>query len=168
MFQGNLPQLMAAYNQWQNEQVYAAALQLSDEQRKADCGAFFKSIHSTLNHILWGDLMWLSRFTGETLVTTLAGEDVYAEFSELHAARIALDARLIEWAKGLDQVWLNEPVTWTSKMYGFTQTIPRWVQVQHLFNHQTHHRGQVGTLLKQYGIDVGITDLPLLPMLNAE
>ncbi|MBM5571225.1 MULTISPECIES: DinB family protein [Deefgea] len=166
MFQGNLPQLMAAYNQWQNEQVYTAALQLSDEQRKADRGAFFKSIHSTLNHILWGDLMWLSRFIGETLISSPSGEDVYADFAELHAARVALDARLIAWADSVTEAWLNEPVTWTSKIYGFTQTIPRWVQVQHFFNHQTHHRGQVGTLLKQYGIDVGITDLPLLPMLH--
>ena len=166
MFKGNLPQLMAAYNQWQNQQVYAAALQLSDAERKADRGAYFKSIHSTLNHILWGDLAWLSRFIGETLISSPAGVDVYADFAELHAARIALDARLIAWAEGLDEAWLKEPVTWTSTVYGFTQTIPRWVQVQQLFNHQTHHRGQVGTLLKQYGIDVGVTDLPLLPMLN--
>ena len=141
MFQGSMPQLMAAYNQWQNQQLYDAAFQISDAQRKADCGAFFKSIHSTLNHILWGDLTWLS-------------------------ARMALDARLIDWANGLSVEWLDEPVTWSSAMYGFTQTIPRWIQVQQMFNHQTHHRGQVGTLLKQYGIDVGLTDLPLLLMLN--
>lgn len=78
-----------------------------------------------------------------------------------------MDQRLILWADGLSFEWLQEPVTWTSQMYGFTQTIPRWVQVQHLFNHQTHHRGQVGTLLKQLGVDVGITDIPMLPMLNA-
>ncbi|WP_255588143.1 DinB family protein [Deefgea piscis] len=166
MFQGNMPQLMAAYNQWQNQQMYAAAASLSDAERKADRGAFFKSIHSTLNHIVWGDLMWLSRFTGETLISSPSGVDVYADFAELHAARMALDARIIEWANGLDAAWLNEPVTWTSQVYGFTQTIPRWVQVQHFFNHQTHHRGQVSTLLMQQGIDVGVTDLPLLPMLN--
>ncbi|WP_373974785.1 DinB family protein [Chitinibacter sp. SCUT-21] len=166
MFQGSMPQLMAAYNQWQNQQVYAAALQLSDEQRQAQRGAFFGSIQRTLDHILWGDLMWLSRFTGEELVNTPSSEALFSEFSDLHAARVAMDARLIAWADGLSAEWLNEPVTWTSKMYGFTQTIPRWVQVQHLFNHQTHHRGQVGTLLKQYGIDVGVTDLPLLSMLN--
>ncbi|QZA82699.1 DinB family protein [Deefgea piscis] len=157
---------MAAYNQWQNQQMYAAAASLSDAERKADRGAFFKSIHSTLNHIVWGDLMWLSRFTGETLISSPSGVDVYADFAELHAARMALDARIIEWANGLDAAWLNEPVTWTSQVYGFTQTIPRWVQVQHFFNHQTHHRGQVSTLLMQQGIDVGVTDLPLLPMLN--
>ncbi|WP_348945682.1 DinB family protein [Chitinibacter sp. FCG-7] len=167
MFQGSMPQLMAAYNQWQNQQVYAAAGQLSAAQLMADRGAFFGSVQATLDHILWGDLVWLARFTGGALPASPAGELLYVHFADLHAARIALDARLIDWAASLSADWLNEPVTWTSKMYGFTQTIPRWVQVQHLFNHQTHHRGQVGTLLKQFGLDVGVTDIPMLPILNA-
>ena len=168
MFQGNFAQLMAAYNQWQNQAVYQAAAGLSDEQRKQDKGAFFKSVHGTLNHIMWGDLWWFGRFTGAAVPTTPAGVDLYADFSDLLAARNQLDQQIIDWAASLDQEWLNEPVTWTSKLYGFTQTIPRWVQVQHFFNHQTHHRGQVGTLLKQFGQDVGITDIPMLPLLQAQ
>ncbi|QLI82434.1 damage-inducible protein DinB [Chitinibacter fontanus] len=166
MFQGSMPQLMAAYNQWQNQQVYAAAAQLSAEQLQAERGAFFGSIQRTLDHILWGDLIWLSRFTGEKLVSSPASEPLFTDFAQLHEARIAMDQRILHWADGLTFEWLQEPITWTSQMYGFTQTIPRWVQVQHLFNHQTHHRGQVGTLLKQLGVDVGITDIPMLPMLN--
>ncbi|WP_410497858.1 DinB family protein [Chitinibacter sp. S2-10] len=168
MFNGTMPQLMAAYNQWQNQQLYAAALQLNDEQRKADCGAFFRSIHSTLNHILWGDLNWMARFCDETLIARPIGVDIYDDFAELHAARIAMDQRIIAWADGINADWLAEPVTWTSKVYGFTQTIPRWVQVQQMFNHQTHHRAQAGTLLKQFGIDIGVTDLPLMPVLMGD
>jgi uncharacterized damage-inducible protein DinB len=97
---------------------------------------------------------------------TPAGVDLYADFSDLLVARNQLDQQMIDWAANLSQEWLNEPVTWTSKLYGFTQTVPRWVQVQHFFNHQTHHRGQVGTLLKQFGQDVGITDIPMLPLLQ--
>jgi uncharacterized damage-inducible protein DinB len=59
-------QLLVRYNRWMNEKVYAASEQLSDAERKADCGAFFKSIHSTLNHLVWGDAMWLGRFTKGT------------------------------------------------------------------------------------------------------
>jgi uncharacterized damage-inducible protein DinB len=167
MFQGNLPQLMAAYNQWQNQQLYTAALALSDEQRKADRGAFFQSIHRTLNHIVWGDLNWLSRFGVSSPPTTAMGEEIYADFAQLHAARIELDAKIIAWATSVDKEWLEETVTWTSLSYGFTQTVPRWVQVQQMFNHQTHHRAQAGTLLKQLGVDVGITDIPMLSILNA-
>ncbi|WP_374350307.1 DinB family protein [Chitinimonas sp.] len=165
MFSGNMPQLMAAYNQWQNQQLYAAAAQLTEAQRQADRGAFFKSIHGTLNHILWGDLVWFARFTGQSMPTVAAGELLHADFEPLQAARIAMDQTLIDWAASLDADWLAEATTWTSKMYGFTQTVPRWVLVQHLFNHQTHHRAQVGTLLMQYGIDVGVTDLPRLSAL---
>jgi uncharacterized damage-inducible protein DinB len=47
-----------------------------------------------------------------------------------------------------------------------TQTHPRWVQVAQMFNHQTHHRGQVHAMLTAAGLDVGPTDLPILPILN--
>ncbi|MBE9609123.1 DinB family protein [Chitinilyticum piscinae] len=165
MFNGNMPQLMAAYNQWQNAKLFDACLQLGDDERKADRGAFFQSIHHTLNHILWADLNWMGRFTGIKPELPPLGEDIHADFAALHAARLELDARIVAWAGGLSSEWLNEPVTWSSVLYKFTQTIPRWVQVQHFFNHQTHHRAQVGTLLMQAGIDIGITDLPMLPML---
>ncbi len=166
MFQGNFAQLMATYNQWQNQTIYQAAAKLDDTQRKENRDAYFKSIHGTLNHIVWGDLIWMARFTDEPLAPKAVGEDLYPDFAELCEARIALDLRIMQWADSLSQAWLDEPTTWTSKLYGMTQTVPRWVQVQHLFNHQTHHRGQIGTLLNQYGIDVGITDIPMLSLLN--
>ncbi|XZG70212.1 DinB family protein [Chitinibacteraceae bacterium HSL-7] len=166
MFDGNHAQLMARYNQWQNEQLYAACAKLSDDERKSDRGAFFKSIHSTLNHILWADLNWMGRFGLPKPELPPMGTDVYDDFAELHRHRTETDATLIRWADTLDECWLNEAVTWSSALYGFTQTIPRRIQVAHLFNHQTHHRAQVGTLLMQVGINVGITDLPMLPDLN--
>lgn len=166
MFQGNFVQLMASYNQWQNQAVYAAAGKLDDAVRKADKGGFFKSIHGTLNHIMWGDSIWFARFIGEPLPTNPIGEEMFADFAEMQAAREALDQRILDWAQGVDQAFLQESVTWSSKLYGFTQTVPRWVLVQHFFNHQTHHRGQVGTLLTQCGVDVGITDIPMLPLLH--
>jgi uncharacterized damage-inducible protein DinB len=166
MFHGNFVQLMAAYNQWQNQSVYQAAARLSEEERMADRGAFFKSVHGTLDHILWGDSIWFARFIDAPLPTNPLGEFLYADFAGLQHAREQLDARILDWATSVSQAWLDEPVTWTSKLYGMTQTVPRWVQVQHFFNHQTHHRGQVGTLLKQLGQDVGITDIPMLPLLH--
>lgn len=166
MFQGNFVQLMASYNQWQNQAVYAAAGKLDDAVRKADRGGFFKSVHGTLNHIMWGDSIWFARFIGEPLPANPIGEEMFADFNDMQAAREALDQRILDWAQGVDQAFLQESVTWSSKLYGFTQTVPRWVLVQHFFNHQTHHRGQVGTLLTQCGVDVGITDIPMLPLLH--
>ena len=74
-----------------------------------------------------------------------------------------IDARLIGWAATLTPEWLAETLTYTSKVDGATRTRPRWLLVVHLFNHQTHHRGQVTTLLTQQGNDPGSTDLPFMP-----
>jgi uncharacterized damage-inducible protein DinB len=165
MFQGNFVQLMASYNRWQNQSVYKAAASLSEAQRMEDKGAFFKSVHGTLDHVVWGDSIWFARFTGQPMPSNPIGELMYPQWHDLQAARQELDQRILDWAEVVTQEWLRESVTWSSKLYGFTQTVPRWVQVQHFFNHQTHHRGQVGTLLKQYGVDVGVTDIPMLPLL---
>jgi uncharacterized damage-inducible protein DinB len=53
--------LLARYNRWMNERMYAALVAMPDAERKRDRGAFFGSIHRTLNHILWGDRVWLRR-----------------------------------------------------------------------------------------------------------
>lgn len=166
MYTGNYAQLMAQYNCWMNEKLYDACAKLSDEERKRDRGAFFKSIHGTLNHLLLGDRWWMPRFTNKTYDTKPIGVDLYDDFVELRAARAAMDRDILGWADGVTTQWLNESMTWSSKVYQFTQTQPRWVQVTQMFNHQTHHRGQVTTLLTQQGIDVGITDIPMLPILQ--
>jgi uncharacterized damage-inducible protein DinB len=166
MFTGAYPQLMAEYNRWMNGKVYAACAGLTDEERKRDRGAFFKSIHRTLNHLMWGDGAWLARFTGKSYPTAPIGEDIYSEFAALRDARVALDEEILAWASALTPAWLDEPLTWTARLYNFTQTQPRWVLVTQMFNHQTHHRGQLHTLLTQLGIDIGPTDVPVLPILQ--
>ncbi len=167
MFTGSYPALMADYNKWMNERMYAAAATLSDEDRKRDRGAFFKSIHGTLNHLVWGDRAWFGRLSGRSYPITPLGQELLADFEELRAERATLDADIVTWAGAVTPEWLAEPMTWTSRLYGFTQTHPRWVQVVQMFNHQTHHRGQVHALLTSFGVDMGPTDVPVLPILNA-
>jgi uncharacterized damage-inducible protein DinB len=74
-------------------------------------------------------------------------------------------ARLVfEYAARIDAGdFAGVPFTYTSKVDGRTRTLPTWVLVVHLFNHQTHHRGQLTTLLNQLGCDPGSTDLPFMP-----
>ncbi len=161
-------QLMARYNSWMNNKLYAACDQLTDEDRKADRGAFFKSIHSTLNHLLWGDYMWIGRFARNTALEKAypqgaIGTDLYSDWDKLKAARIAMDADILAWAATLDVRWLEQDFSWYSGLSKATRTKPAWLLVSHLFNHQTHHRGQVTTLLSQSGVDPGETDLMLMP-----
>jgi len=156
-------QTMAAYNRWLNERLYELCAGVPDRERKSDRGAFFKSVHGTLNHLLYGDRAWMSRFTGRDLGWRGPADELYADFAELRAARAELDRLIEDWAARLDAQWLAADFTYTSRIDGRTRTLPAWLLVAHMFNHQTHHRGQLTTLLLQLGIDPGVTDLPWLP-----
>ena len=154
---------MARYNEWMNRRLYALCAGIDDAERRRDRGAFFGSIHRSLDHIVYADLAFLSRFTGDPERVPELGPTLYEDFGALRAARAALDANLLEWTATLTDPWLAQDLTYASKVDGVTRTVPRWILVAHVFNHQTHHRGQVTTLLSQMGLDVGSTDLPFMP-----
>jgi len=154
---------MADYNEWMNKRMYDVCAAMTTTERRLDRGAFFGSIHSTLNHILYGDLAFMSRFTGEPKHVPEIGVELYEEFDDLHAARSSLDQRILQWSTTLSADWLQQPLTYASKVDGVIRTVPRWLLVTHMFNHETHHRGQVSTLLSQMGIEFGSTDLPFMP-----
>ncbi len=160
---------MAAYNHWMNGKIYAACERLDDDERKADRGAFFKSIHATLNHLLWADYIWLGRFTQHTPLEkpypkVALGSELHSDWLSLKAARDVMDADIIAWAASLETNWLTDDFSWYSGLKKSTRSRPAWLLVTHLFNHQTHHRGQVTTLLSQREIDLGDTDLMMMPL----
>jgi uncharacterized damage-inducible protein DinB len=154
---------MAEYNRWQNANLYGAAEGLSDAARKEPRAAFFGSIHGTLNHLLYGDQAWMSRFAGTPppKVPTIAESvGMYDSWEELRRERAAFDAVILDWAARLDPAWLDGDLTWLSGALGREVTRPKWLLVTHMFNHQTHHRGQVHCMLTQAGTRPGTTDLP--------
>lgn len=158
---------MARYNRWQNEAVFGLAAGLSDAQRREDLGAFFKSIHATLNHVRWADQMWLWRFGAcEAPHTRVLGESVglYATWDELLAERQRFDRVIADWAAGLTPEWLLGDLIWIAGTTGREMRRPRALTVTHLFNHQTHHRGQVNCILTGLGLNPGVTDLPFMPI----
>jgi uncharacterized damage-inducible protein DinB len=146
-----------------NDKVYRIAAGLTDHDRKRNLGAFFKSIHGTLNHILLGDLSWMQRFGGEAVTMTGPDQELFADFDELWAARRKMDEAIAAWAAALDEVFATGAFRFHSVTYRKDHVIPGWAAVVHLFNHQTHHRGQVMTLLTQLGKDPGVTDFPWMP-----
>lgn len=167
--------LQAQYNRWFNRKVFEAAARLGPEGVALDRGAFFGSILRTLNHIMVGDLIWLRRFAGGHPArgpVVPVGEQgwpeprsldhvLYPDFDELRRKRDALDAVIEDWIGGLTEGDLDVDLE-----YRNTQGVPARrafdLLLAHLFNHQTHHRGQVTTLLTQAGQDVGPTDMLLL------
>jgi uncharacterized damage-inducible protein DinB len=154
---------MAQYNQWMNERLYALCAGLSDEALKEDRQAPFASIHGTLNHLMVGDRIWLGRFVGRPFVVSSLDQELYVEFDELRAARHELDREILAWAGTLDEAQLAADLVFTTVVSPARRTLPLWYAVQHFYNHQTHHRGQLTTLLSQAGLDIGVTDLLMLP-----
>lgn len=158
---------MAAYNRWMNESIYAACETLSDADRKKDCGAFFGSIHATLNHLLWADQMWMHRLAGtrKPVSPGIPGSvSQFEDFNALKRARVTVDTVIEDWTARLDAEWLDGTLEWYSGSSGREMSAPRWTLVTHLFNHQTHHRGQVHCLLTQFGAATPVTDLPFVPL----
>jgi uncharacterized damage-inducible protein DinB len=158
-------QMMARYNTWQNRSHYTAASTLSAAEREQERGAFFGSIHRTLSHILWGDQAWMHRFTG---TPKPEGSIVDSQFSQpdwlaLVQLRQEFDVVISDWAQAVQTEWLTGDLTWFSGTLGRYMTKPTALLVTHMFNHQTHHRGQVHAMLTAAGAKPEVTDIPFMP-----
>jgi uncharacterized damage-inducible protein DinB len=140
-------EMLAGYNEWANRRLYAAAAELTDADYRADHGAFFGSLHGTLNHLLAADRIWMRRLTGVGPAPRRLDEIVHDEFGELRAARAEEDARIIAYVASLNDVHLAGTVRYTT-ISSPTQIEQDLVPVLiNFFNHQTHHRGQAHGLL---------------------
>ncbi|MES2936663.1 MAG: DinB family protein [Pseudomonadota bacterium] len=162
---------MARYNRWFNDRLYTACEQLPDARRRRDGGAFFGSIHATLNHLLWSDKVWLGRFAAQgqafaALPPELLalppdarhGTTLYADWPALKAERARLDAAVEAWLEELPAGYAVSTLRYANSA-GVVREHAAWKGITHFFNHQAHHRGQVTTLLKQAGVDPGVTDM---------
>lgn len=137
--------MFAAYNAWANRLLYEAVAALSPAQQNESKGAFFGSLHNTLNHILVADRVWLHRFTGEGMRPTSLDQILYDDFAALRVAREEEDARISAFVDGLSAERLAGSFTYTplSSAFGSTPVTQRLSgALSHVFNHQTHHRGQ--------------------------
>ncbi len=166
---------MAAYNQWMNDKLYQACQSLAPDELTAARGAFFGSITGTLNHLLVADTIWLKRIQQalpqlpalqplvQVAMPLSLDACLHTELAALSETRVQLDHYLLALAAALDDDDLQQIICYTNiKGVRFNRQL--FGLLMHVFNHQTHHRGQVTTLLSQAGVDVGVTDLlALLP-----
>lgn len=155
---------MARYNCWQNDSLYGAADPLDDAARRLDRGAFFGSIHGTLCHILWADQIWMHRFSGspKPSMSNAESHHMIEDWQDLKQARTAMDQMIQEWSDGLDPTWLAGDLSWYSGAVKRDMTESKALLVTHMFNHQTHHRGQVHAMLTAAGARPDDTDLMLI------
>lgn len=141
----------AGYNAWANRRLYDAAASLSDTDYRADRGAFFKSMHGTLNHLLATDYIWMKRFSGAGEAPDRLDAILHEAFGPLRAAREAEDRRIVAWVHGLDEARLKGVIRYrrVSTPEEFVQ--PLMPALDHWFNHQTHHRGHAHMILTALG-----------------
>lgn len=166
--------LMARYNEVMNAKLVALLAPIPTAQLQESRGAFFGSILGTLNHLMVADLVWLNRMRPQPYGAALAQleslprptaltDTLHYDMASFAPSRAELDALIRRFIDGLSDSDIAGPLVY-SNMRGepFTKTLG--LVLSHVFNHQTHHRGQITTLLSQMGLDIGVTDLaPLVP-----
>lgn len=143
--------MFAAYNSWANGQLYDAALELSEDEFNRDTGAFFRSMMATLNHILVADRIWMKRFTGEGQAPATLDTILFSDVAKLRAAREAEDQRIADYVDGLTEKALTGRFTYMTVTDMRTVSQRLAPALAHIFNHQTHHRGQAHTILTSLG-----------------
>lgn len=166
-------QLLADYNYWMNQRLYSVVVKLDEHILKRDMGAFFNSIFGTLNHNVAGDQLWLKRFINHTadfdalsVVAELPDirsldQILYETLPSLRQAREQLDSVILNLCRELQIDDLQHNLVYQTTD-GETVSRRFDLLLQHFFNHQTHHRGQLSTLLSQNDLDIGVTDLLVL------
>ncbi|CUJ96129.1 DinB family protein [Ruegeria denitrificans] len=165
MITGAYAQEMAQYNQWQNSQLSEFLQDLTPEELTKDRGAFFGSIMGTANHLLWGNWIWISRFDkgagpGGGIPDSVS---LCADLAEWLPICRTIDARITGWAKSLGKDLLTGDFSWFSAAKKTDVTLPYAQCVIHMFNHQTHHRGQLHQMLTEVGSAAPVSDLVFMP-----
>jgi len=157
---------MARYNAWQHKQLYPILDDMGEAELRKEQGAFFGSIFGTLNHLLWGDTMWMSRFDPSVAKPDVSIKDSSAYLSTLgewNAARFQMDGAITQWAQRIKALDLQSDLSFYSGVMGREVQKPLGLCVAHFFNHQTHHRGQVHAMLTAAGQKAPVSDLFLMP-----
>lgn len=139
-------EMLARYNAWANRKLYAACSELSEEERRRDLGAFFRSLHGTLNHMLVADVIWTARFRGAPNPPWTLDHEAHAVFDELRAARESMDEDIERLCAEFTHEAMASDFTYRNTS-GKEFTQPLTEALTHFFNHQTHHRGQCHAML---------------------
>lgn len=166
MIEAGYVRTMARYNAWQNKQLKPILEALDEDSLRQDRGAFFGSIMKTLSHLLWGDTIWMSRFYDKVSAPdpSIDGSTSFvADLAAWNAARFPLDGHMNAWAKTLKTIDLRGTIDWYSFAAEKQMSMPKDICVVQLFNHQTHHRGQIHAMLTAAGHKAPVTDVPFMP-----
>jgi len=152
-------QLLANFNTWANTKIFSACKELDDAEYKKDRRAFFSSIHGTLNHLLVVDRAYIARIEGIDHGLKSLDQILFESLLQLEVARIKEDKRLIDLVNRLSEESIHKEITYKGFETGNTTHTINIILIT-LFNHQTHHRGQIHNMLSQIGVKPPQIDIP--------
>jgi uncharacterized damage-inducible protein DinB len=141
----------ARFNAWANQRLYEAVGAIDDDEYRADRGVFFRSLHGTLNHLLASDRIWMRRITGTGDAPERLDAILFDDFASLRAAREAEDRRIVDHVGRLTEAELAGVIRYRRVSTPEVFEQPLGPALAHLFNHQTHHRGQAHAVLTGLG-----------------
>lgn len=150
---------LANYHRWAYKRLADCLRPLDDENYRADHGLFFKSIHRTLNHLLLVDRLWFARFHGRTLATTDLAEELVKERDRLVRELDDQARHIIEFVTHLPEERLQENLRYRNTK-GEELEFAFAPLLAHVFNHGTHHRGQISAAMTRLGLDAPVLDVP--------
>lgn len=165
--------MLARYNQEINTQLLHCCTRLSTEELNRETHSFFPDIISYWNHLLFGDLILLARLANNNLANFSSDElkgfpqpisptdSYFQNIDDIIDTRTRLDLLIIKFFNELTELECEKIMTYKTTE-GELVCKPVALICQHIFNHQTHHRGQLTCILSQLGVDYGCMDLPVI------
>jgi uncharacterized damage-inducible protein DinB len=142
---------MARYNVWATQRLLATVAAVPEVDYRRDAGLFFKSIHGTLNHLLVGEhMLWYPRFAKRVSPKMALDTEVEPDRARLAQALIGGAANWLPLIKGWPAERFEGELSYTT-MRGTQATLPFATTLAHVFNHGTHHRGQITAALTATG-----------------
>ena len=152
-------QLLANFNTWANTKIFFSCKELDDTEYEKDRKAFFSSIHGTLNHLLVVDRAYIFHIEGKDHGLKSLDQILYENLFQLEEARIKEDKRLVDLINNLSEESIHKEITYNGFETGKNTHTINTILIT-MFNHQTHHRGQIHNMLSQAGIKPPQIDIP--------
>jgi uncharacterized damage-inducible protein DinB len=154
--------LMARYHTWATERLLSSIAPIPEESYRRPCGLFFRSIHGTLNHLLLTDgELWFPRFAEGRSASLPLDAEVESDRAVLASRLVAAAARWPGHVGSLDDAALSGDLRYTATT-GEARSMPMSGALLHVFNHATHHRGQITAAISMLGFEFPPLDLPYL------
>ncbi len=159
--------MLADYHQWAHARLLQYVEALSKEEYHQPCGLYFTSVHGTYNHMLVGDYLWYGRFVNERVDLPGLDHELCTSRASLVAALTVQTNKWVDYIEQLTEGRLEENLTYHS-VAGVQYSLPKGQLLAHVFNHGTHHRGQVSSIVTQLGYPCPEIDMVYFMLANKE